>query len=80
MGTFFLGSALALGANLRPLFEQIGVYEEFKKIGKPGIQLQVFSDDLKPQFVMDFTERESLYDNCLLYKNTPLRDLPLIFC
>ncbi|KAG0029273.1 hypothetical protein BGZ81_003980 [Podila clonocystis] len=55
-----LGSALALGANLRPLFEQLEIYEEFKKIGKPGIQLQVFSNDLKPQFVMDFTERESL--------------------
>ncbi|KAG0342032.1 hypothetical protein BG000_007225 [Podila horticola] len=55
-----LGSALALGANLRPLFEQLGIYEEFKKIGKPGIQLQVFSDALKPQFVMDFTERERL--------------------
>ncbi|KAG0083719.1 hypothetical protein BGZ92_010538 [Podila epicladia] len=66
IGGLMLAILLQKGGIPVQIFERakevkpLEIYEEFKKIGKPGIQLQVFSDDLKPQFVMDFTERESL--------------------
>ncbi|KAG0026442.1 hypothetical protein BGZ82_009469 [Podila clonocystis] len=70
-----LGSALALGANLRPLFEQLEIYEEFKKIGKPGIHLQVFSNDLKPRCgAMEYVvSRPDLYD--LLLRQIPKENI-----
>ncbi|KAF9374045.1 hypothetical protein CPC16_001521, partial [Podila verticillata] len=36
------------------------IISEFKDIGKPTDLLQIFNDDLEPEFVMDFTERTTL--------------------
>ncbi|KAF9026062.1 hypothetical protein BGZ52_007916, partial [Haplosporangium bisporale] len=52
-----LGSSMALGANLNSLLMQLGLLDEFKAIGKLCTQLQVYNEDLQPEFVMDFTER-----------------------
>ncbi|KAF9395083.1 hypothetical protein CPC16_009343 [Podila verticillata] len=52
-----LGSALSLGANLNSLLIQLGLLEEFQAIGKLCTQLQVYNEDLRSEFVMDFTDR-----------------------
>lgn len=48
---------MALGANLNSFLLQLGLLDEFKAIGKLCTQLQVYDEDLQPEFVMDFTER-----------------------
>ncbi|KAF9302499.1 hypothetical protein BGZ74_005260 [Mortierella antarctica] len=40
--------------------QQLGIFEEFKAIGKPSDLLHIFNDDLQPEFVMDFSERTAL--------------------
>ncbi|KAF8983517.1 hypothetical protein BGZ52_000839 [Haplosporangium bisporale] len=77
-----LGSALSLGANLSSLFQQIGLLEEFKSIGKPYTQITTLDGDLNSLFTMDFTgtvdignskeyivARPDLYD--LLWRQIP---------
>ncbi|KAG0094405.1 hypothetical protein BGZ93_007252 [Podila epicladia] len=48
-----LGSALALGAGIVPLFKQMGIYEEFLAIAKPYSEMCIFNDKLKPEYTMD---------------------------
>ncbi|KAF9428634.1 hypothetical protein BGZ94_001657 [Podila epigama] len=52
-----LGSAMSLGACFAQLFQQIGILEEFEKIGKPAELMEVFDEDLNPVFSMDFACR-----------------------
>ncbi|KAF9334552.1 hypothetical protein BG006_001968 [Podila minutissima] len=40
--------------------KQLGIFEEFKAIGKPSDLIQMYNDDLQPEFVMDFSERTAL--------------------
>ncbi|KAF9375488.1 hypothetical protein CPB97_011415 [Podila verticillata] len=49
-----LGSALVLGANMAPLFRQLGIYDEFLLLGREQVEIQMFNEELKPQFNMDF--------------------------
>lgn len=49
----WLGSAVALGTAIAPLFQQLGIYDEFKKLGKPYTQLELFNEDLTPELVQD---------------------------
>ncbi|KAG0029272.1 hypothetical protein BGZ81_003979 [Podila clonocystis] len=55
-----LGSGIAIGATFRGLFEQLGILEEFKALGKPMIGMDVFSEDCKKLFHVDGTERARL--------------------
>lgn len=48
---------MSLDSSVSTLFEQLGLLEEFIKIGKPNIGLEVFNDERKPAFVMDFSKR-----------------------
>lgn len=48
---------MSLGSSVSTLFEQLGMLEEFKKIGKPNVGLEVFSEDRKSAFLMDFSKR-----------------------
>lgn len=56
-----LGSAVAMGATMGPLLEQLGILDEFKKLAKPTNLVHVFEEGLGSSFVMDFTGRTALY-------------------
>ncbi|KAF9414434.1 hypothetical protein BGZ94_000397 [Podila epigama] len=77
-----LGAALVLGNNIGPLFEQLGIYEEFKKLAKQATDMSVFSEELKLEYIMRigwlermvqykeyFISRPDLYD--LLWRQIP---------
>ncbi|KAG0035784.1 hypothetical protein BGZ82_005122, partial [Podila clonocystis] len=55
-----LGSAMSMGANLRPLFIQLGIYEEFCALGKPNIGMELYDQNCKHLFSMDFKQRETI--------------------
>ncbi|KAG0342028.1 hypothetical protein BG000_007221 [Podila horticola] len=55
-----LGSGISVGATFGGLFEQLGILEEFKALGKPMIGLDVFSEDGKQLFHVDVSERARL--------------------
>ncbi|KAF9315549.1 hypothetical protein BG003_002902, partial [Podila horticola] len=47
-----LGSAMALGSTVLPLFKQMGIYDEFVKRGKYFNQMHMLMEDLTPQHTM----------------------------
>ncbi|KAF9386070.1 hypothetical protein CPB97_004156 [Podila verticillata] len=49
------GSAIALGPGVVPIFRQIGIYNEFLKLAKIASCIQVFNEERKPEFIMDFS-------------------------
>lgn len=51
---------MSIGATFGGLFEQLGILEEFKALGKPMIGLDVFSEDGKQLFHVDTSERALL--------------------
>ncbi|KAF8951052.1 hypothetical protein BGZ52_000564 [Haplosporangium bisporale] len=55
-----LGSAMSLGGNVAGFFEQLGIYEEFTKLGKPSNTMQLYKEDLTPNFTLDFSARKAL--------------------
>ncbi|KAG0342027.1 hypothetical protein BG000_007220 [Podila horticola] len=48
--------------EVKPLaiFEQMGIYEEFQKIGKPVTSVATFNNEIKPRVFQDWTERIEL--------------------
>ncbi|KAF9320539.1 hypothetical protein BG003_005722 [Podila horticola] len=52
-----LGSAIALGANVRGIFTQLGIYDEFVELGKPCPLVQTFNSELELLYISDFTAR-----------------------
>ncbi|KAG0313840.1 hypothetical protein BG000_005731, partial [Podila horticola] len=48
-----LGSFIALGAAVSPLFKQLGIYDEFVKRGKYYNKFHMHHEDLKPIHSMD---------------------------
>ncbi|KAG0026811.1 hypothetical protein BGZ82_009287 [Podila clonocystis] len=54
------GSGIVMGADLAPLFRQLGFYEEFLKIGKPVANMTYYNANLKPESVMDYSEAQRL--------------------
>ncbi|KAG0325826.1 hypothetical protein BG000_001654 [Podila horticola] len=55
-----LGSGLTMGSNVKQLFEQLGIYEEFRAIGKLGVHVKLLNEDLTTQILVDFTERQKM--------------------
>ncbi|KAF9411466.1 hypothetical protein BGZ94_001343 [Podila epigama] len=49
-----LGSAFVFGPSLAPLFQQMGIYEEFKMIGKHDTEVKTYNEDLKLQFELKY--------------------------
>lgn len=49
-----LGSALAIGPTLLPVFEQLGIYDEFVSIGKYLTHAGAFKETLKPYRASDY--------------------------
>ncbi|KAF9320555.1 hypothetical protein BG003_005738 [Podila horticola] len=66
-----LGSAVSIGSSLSSLFEQIGILDEFKEIGKHMNRMQAFDDNLKPIYGMTFTEREKVFSLLLQERERP---------
>ncbi|KAG0085738.1 hypothetical protein BGZ92_008763 [Podila epicladia] len=77
-----IGSAIALGSAVAPLFVQMGIYDEFVKRGKYFNEVHMFKEDLTPVQTMDTTwlkdvvgygeyviSRPDLYD--LLFHSIP---------
>ncbi|KAF9309488.1 hypothetical protein BG003_009703 [Podila horticola] len=52
-----IGMAVSLGSTFGCILEQIGILEEFQKIGKPNVDAHFFTEQLEPLFTMDFAER-----------------------
>ncbi|KAG0049038.1 hypothetical protein BGZ83_006114 [Gryganskiella cystojenkinii] len=48
-----LGSAMTLGANILPVFEQLGIYEEFVKLALPIHTMDMYNEDLSTIGSMD---------------------------
>ncbi|KAF9907147.1 hypothetical protein EC991_011287 [Linnemannia zychae] len=77
-----LGSAMSVGPTLLPIFQQLGIYDEFLTIGKYGTHTETYRESLEPykptdhRPVEDFTgygqyiiARPSLY--ALILKQVP---------
>ncbi|KAG0067400.1 hypothetical protein BGZ90_001006 [Linnemannia elongata] len=50
-----LGSAISIGATLLPLFEQLGLLDDFVAIGKPSVRCMVNREGDQVSFANDFT-------------------------
>lgn len=50
-----VGSAIALGSAVAPLFIQMGIYDEFVKRGKYYNEVHLLKEDLTPVQKMDTT-------------------------
>ncbi|KAG0362309.1 hypothetical protein BG005_006139 [Podila minutissima] len=55
-----LGSCMSIGGVFGPLFEQIGILDDLKAIGKLNIGLEYLREDLSRLLVMDTSERLEL--------------------
>ena len=53
-------STFLMTKGVGPLFQQLGIYEEFKKIGKYTTDLQMFNENLKPEFTIEGAWLEEL--------------------
>lgn len=42
-----LGSIISLSANILPVFEQLGLYEELESISLPGSTFEIFNGKLE---------------------------------
>ncbi|KAG0349977.1 hypothetical protein BG005_010496 [Podila minutissima] len=48
-----LGSAIVLGTGVAPVFQQLGIWEEYTKIGKYYLQMGIFDENLKHSYDME---------------------------
>ncbi|ORZ04545.1 hypothetical protein BCR41DRAFT_425848 [Lobosporangium transversale] len=49
-----LGSGMGFGANVGPLFKQIGIYDEFVRLGKRSKSIDYYNEERKLEHSMDF--------------------------
>ncbi|KAF9126826.1 hypothetical protein BGW39_006330 [Mortierella sp. 14UC] len=57
-----LGSAMAFGVALAPLFNQCGIYDKFVAIGKKAECIQVWNEKCELEYTMDFSESKESVD------------------
>ncbi|KAF9334057.1 hypothetical protein BG006_002769 [Podila minutissima] len=53
-----MGSSIALGCNVRRIFEQIGVWEEFVKLSKPTFAMNISNQQRERICQFDFRGQE----------------------
>lgn len=53
IGLYSPGTALSLGGNVAPLFKQIGIYDEFVKLGKKRYSIDNYNENRQLDFSMD---------------------------
>lgn len=56
--SYFKGSSIALGCNVRRIFEQIGVWEEFVKLSKPTFAMNISNQQRERICQFDFRGQE----------------------
>ncbi|KAG9323778.1 hypothetical protein KVV02_000831 [Mortierella alpina] len=66
-----LGSAMHIGPKLHPLFEQIGVYDEFVALSKHLIDVRGHNEKREFQRSLDFTTAEAIC-TCIVGQTGPL--------
>ncbi|KAF9384331.1 hypothetical protein CPC16_008487 [Podila verticillata] len=71
-----LGSAMKIGGNIAPAMEQLSLWEELQKIGKPYKGMEIFSENLKLVVSIDSRERETLYEVMPDLYDVLLRQIP----
>ncbi|ORZ28079.1 hypothetical protein BCR41DRAFT_344625 [Lobosporangium transversale] len=71
-----LGSALTLGANIQPAFEQLGLLEQLKAISLPCPSLELYSDNLEHIGSLNLEKRKEIsgYDD-LIFERSKLYSL-----
>ncbi|KAG0325452.1 hypothetical protein BG004_003214 [Podila humilis] len=52
-----LGSAIALGANIKAVFTQLGIYDELVAMGKEYDTVHIYNGDAEFQFTTDFSQQ-----------------------
>ncbi|KAF9928812.1 hypothetical protein FBU30_002083 [Linnemannia zychae] len=73
-----LGSAMIIGPTLLPLFQQLGIYEEFLTIGKIAPFSHIFKESLESYRPGDFRPTEEMTGyNCYVVARPKLYDLIL---
>ncbi|KAF9897715.1 hypothetical protein BX616_005105 [Lobosporangium transversale] len=55
-----LGSAMTLGPNLMPIFEQLGLVEEIRKFSLPCLGLDVYNESMKHLGTIDLKSHKAL--------------------
>jgi len=55
----YSGSAIALGPQIGPIFQQLGIWDEFVTAGKMMTALKVLDEDLEPLYSMEYEWLES---------------------
>jgi hypothetical protein len=64
---------MSLGASVLPIFEQLGMLEDFKKICLPCYSADMYNDKIEPVGSLNMKGLDKLY----VYQNTPtLSPLP----
>jgi hypothetical protein len=43
---------MTLGAGIGPLFQQLGIYDEFVSIAKQATEMSMFHENLKLEYIM----------------------------
>lgn len=51
---------MALGASILPAFEQLGLLEDIKRIGRPYRYLDLYDDKMKKLGAIDMSNHEKL--------------------
>lgn len=51
---------MILGTSVLCNFQQIGIWDEFRSIGKPFIAMELLNETLELVTMVDFSERESM--------------------
>ncbi|KAG0087316.1 hypothetical protein BGZ92_007432 [Podila epicladia] len=67
-----LGSAIAMGCSVTPLFKQLGIFDELAKRGKHVQQMHMYKEDLTPVHTMEMgwiPDVPDLYD--ILFNSIP---------
>ncbi|KAI9235731.1 MAG: hypothetical protein BYD32DRAFT_438096 [Podila humilis] len=55
-----LGSAIAMGPNILPCFKQLGLFDDFVKIGKPMVLAHSYNNNMELTQVTDWSVRDKL--------------------
>lgn len=55
---------MQIGANILPVFEQLGLLEEVRKISLPCIAMEIYNSKLDKVAVISGEHYEERYDNC----------------
>ncbi|KAG0342047.1 hypothetical protein BG004_005771 [Podila humilis] len=55
-----LGSAMVLGTGIAATFEQLGIYSDFMRMGKPDTETSMYNEDLKLLWKMEYSWLEKI--------------------